>query len=204
MLPQEAGFAIMLQQTGITTRAQEMHVAAPLRDKGYSPFFSSRLVKTGATSNLTGGGLLAAVSRKYVAEHKVLRFTEIVSGKAAALEIRTDRGGLTLIDVHGPQAGCSPWAAQAAFWADIQMYATARSLGGRHLVVIPGNTNVYMDATTNPATEHFCAGWEARGFWKATAGVMEDMTSTLDLSRHRVDTFLVNEPLLSWSLRESV
>ena len=30
------------------------------------------------------------------------------------------------------------------------------------------------------------------------------MTPTLDPSRHRVDTFLVNEPLLPWSLRESV
>ena len=151
-----------------------------------------------------GGGLLTAVSSKYVAEHEVLSFTEIVPGKAAALEIRTDGGGLTLINVHGPQAGCSPWAGRAAFWADIQMYATARSLGGRHPVVIAGDTNIYMDATTNPATEHFRAGWEACGFRRATAGGEEDMTPTLHPSRHRVDTFLVNEPLLPWSLRESV
>ena len=32
----------MLQQTGISTRAQEMHVAAALGDKGDTPFFSSR------------------------------------------------------------------------------------------------------------------------------------------------------------------
>ena len=30
------------------------------------------------------------------------------------------------------------------------------------------------------------------------------MTPTRHPSRHRVDTFLVNEPLLPWSLRESV
>ena len=204
MLPQEGGFAIMLQETGITTRAQEMHVAAALRDKGYSPFFSSRLAETGATSNSRGGGLLTPVSSKYVAEHEVLSFTEIVPGKAAALEIRKDGGGLTLINVHRPQAGCSPWAGRAAFWADIQMYATARSLGGRHPVVIAGDTNIYMDANTNPATEHFRAGWEACGFRRATAGGEEDMTPTLHPSRHRVDTFLVNEPLLPWSLRQSV
>ena len=145
----------MLQETGIATRAQEMHVAAALRDKGYTAFFSSRLAETGATSTSRGGGLLTAVSSKYVAEHEVLSFTEIVPGQAAALEIRTDGGGLTLINVHGPQAGCSPWAGRAAFRADIQMYATARSLGGRHPVVIAGDTNIYMDATTNPATEHF-------------------------------------------------
>ena len=159
MLPQEGGFAIMLQETGIATRAQEMHVAAALRDKGYTPFFSSRLAETGATSTSRGGGLPTAVSSKYLAEHEVLSFTEIISGKAAALEMRTDGGGLSLLNVHGPQAGCSPWAGQAAFRADIQMYATARSLGGRHPVVIAGDTNVYMDATSNPATEHFRAGW---------------------------------------------
>ena len=192
MLPQEGGFAIMLQETGIATRAQEMHVAAALRDKGYTPFFSSRLAETAATSTSRGGGLLTAVSSKYVAEHEVLSFTEIVPRKAAALEIRTDRGGLTLINVHGPQAGCPPWAGRAAFWADIQMYATAHSLGGRHPVVIAGDTNIYMDATSNPATEHFCVGWEACGFRRATAGGEEDMTPTLHPSGHRVDTFLVN------------
>ena len=204
MLPREGGFAIMLQETGIATRAQEMHGAAALRDKGYTSFFSSRLAETGATSTSRGGGLLTAVSSKYVAEHEVLSFTEIVPGKSAALMIRTDGGGLTLINVHGPQAGCSPWAGRMAFWADIQMYAKARSLGGRHPVVIAGDTNVYVDAATNPATEHFRAGWEACGFRRATAGGAEDMTSTLHPSRHRVDTFLVNEPLLPWSLRESV
>ena len=30
------------------------------------------------------------------------------------------------------------------------------------------------------------------------------MTPTLHPSRHRVDIFLVNEPLLPWSLRENV
>ena len=114
MLPQEGGFAIMLQETGITTRAQEMHVAAALRDKGYTAFFSSRLAEMGATSTSRGGGLLTAVSSKYVAEHEVLSFTEIVPGKAAALEICTDGGGLTLINVHGPKAGCSPCMPQHA------------------------------------------------------------------------------------------
>ena len=55
MLPQEGGFAIMLQETGIATRAQEMHLAAALRDKGDTAFFSSRLAETGATSTSRGG-----------------------------------------------------------------------------------------------------------------------------------------------------
>ena len=176
----------MLQETGIVTRAQEMRVAVALRDKGYTPFFSSRLTETGAISTSRWGGVLTAVSSKYVAEHQLLGFTEIVLGNAAALEIRTDGGRLTLINVHGPQAGCSPWAERAAFWADIQRYATARSLGGRHPVVVGGDTNIYMDATTDPAREHFRAGWEACGFLRATAGAVEDMTPVLHPSRHRV------------------
>ena len=203
MLPLEGGFAIMLQETGIATRAQQMNVATALQEKGYTPFCSSRMTETGSTSTLRGGGLLTAVSSKYVAQHEVLRFTEIVPGKAAAPELRTDKGGLPLINVHGPQAGCSPWAGRAAFWADIQMYATARSLAGRHPVVITSYTNIHMDAPSNPATEHFRAGWEACGFQRATAGRV-DMTPTPHRSRHRVDTFLVNEPLLPWSLQESV
>ena len=164
MLPQEGGFAILLQETGIANRAQGMQVAAALRDKDYSPFFSSRLAETGPISTLGGEGLLTAFCSKYVAKHEMLSFTELVPGKAEALEIRTDKGSLTLINVHGPQAGCSSWAGRAAFCDDIQMYATACSLGGRHPVVIAGDTNVYMDATTNLATEHFRAGWEACGF----------------------------------------
>ena len=202
MLPQERGFAVMLQETGIATRAQEMHVAAALRDKGYTAFFSSRPAETGATSTSRGGGLLTAVSSKYVPEHEVLSFTEIVPRRAAALEIRTDGKGLTLINVHGPQAGRSPWARRAAFWADIQMYATACSLGGRHLVVIAGDTNVYMEC--NLQHGHGALPRGLRGPRFPETGGKEDTTPTLHPSRHRVDTFLVTEPLLPLSLQESV
>ena len=200
MLPREGGFAIMLQETGIATRAQEMHVAAALRDKGTPPSSAAGWQRREPLPPREGE---ASSPRSAASTWQSTRFS-VSRQSSAALEIRTDGGGLTLINVHGPQAGCSPWAELAAFWADIQMYATARSLGGRHPVVIAGDTNVYMDATTNPATEHFCAGWEACGFRRATAGGEEDMTPTLHPSRHRVDTFLVNEPLLPWSLRESV
>ena len=70
------------------------------------------------------------------------RFTEIVRGKAAALEIRTEKGGLNLINAHRPQVGSSPWAGQAAFWTDVQMYAAARGLGGGHLVVVARDSNM--------------------------------------------------------------
>ena len=60
MLAQKGGFAIMPQETGITTQAQEMHMAIALGDKGYIPFFSSRLVETGST--LQGGAAFSSRS----------------------------------------------------------------------------------------------------------------------------------------------
>ena len=81
----------MLQETGIDSRVQDMHVAAALRNKGYTPFFGSRLAETGATSTSRGGGLLTVVGSKYVAEHEVVSFTEIVLGRATALEISHGR-----------------------------------------------------------------------------------------------------------------
>ena len=118
--------------------------------------------------------------------------------------VRIRLGGREYLGVLDTGATISIVAKKDLFSADIQMYATARSLGGRHPVVIVGDTNIYMDVPANPATEHFRAGWEACGFRRAAAGGEEDMTPTLHPSRHRVDTFLVNEPLLPWSLRESV
>ena len=135
-----------------------------------------------STSTSRGGGLLTALSTKYMAEHEALSFTELAPGKAAGLKIRTDKGGLTLISVLGPQAGCSPWAGRAASSADIQLYATARSLSGLHPVIIAGDTNVYMYATSKQATEDFRARWGASSFHRATAGGVEDMTTTLEPS----------------------
>ena len=148
MLPQEGGFAIMLQETGIATRAQEMHVAAALRDKEYTAYFSSRLAETGATSTSRGGGLLTAVSSKYVAEHEVLSFTEIVPGKAAALKIRTDGGGLTLINVHGPQAGGRDGRRSGPTYKCMPRHAA--SAGGTRWSSPATPTSTWMSPPTRP------------------------------------------------------
>ena len=81
-----------------------------------------------------------------MAEHKALSFMEIVSGNVAALEIRADKEGVTLINVHRRQAGSPPWPRRAAFWHDIQMDAAAGGLGRHHPVVIACDTNIYISA----------------------------------------------------------
>ena len=55
-------------------------------------------------------------------------------------------------------------------------------------MVVAGNTNIYMDAPTSTATEHFCSGWEACRFLRGATGETEDMNRTLHPSRHRLDT----------------
>ena len=117
-------------------------------------------VRTGFSSISRGAGLLTAVSCKYVAEYYVLSFTKIVSSKAWALGIRTGKGVLTPDHQHSQGAGRQlPLGGRAAFRANIQMYAAVRSLGGRHPVLVADDTNIYIDATTNPAKEHFRSGW---------------------------------------------
>ena len=58
------GFSLCVQETGISTRAQELLLACGLRAKGYIPFFSSRKAELGLSR--PGSGLLEAVNSKQV------------------------------------------------------------------------------------------------------------------------------------------
>ena len=180
MLTREGGFAIMLQETGIASLAQEMPVAAAVRDKGYTQFFSSRLAETGATSTWRGGSLLTAVSGKYVAEHEVLTFTEIVPGRGWPHHHQRPRTAGELLPMGG-----------------------TGGLLGRH-------TNVCHGAEPRWETPgghcrrhqrlHGCHNQPGQG---ALPGGLGGPRFPKGHGRHRVDTFLVNGPLLPWSLRES-
>ena len=92
-----------------------------------------------------------------------------------------------------------PQRAQRGSWPTSRCTLRRAGLGGRLPMMVAGDMNMYMNATTDPATEKIRSGWEACGFRTATAGGTEDMTPTLHPFRQRVDTFLVKEPLLRWS-----
>ena len=142
MLPKEGGFAIMLQETWIANRAQEMRVAVALQDKGYIPFFSSRLLETG--SKLRRGGLLSAVSSKYVAEHEVLSFTQNCPGQSSSLEICTD-------NIDRPQAGSSSWTGEAAFWATSRCTPRrAAPAGGTRWLSLATPTSTWLPRSLQP------------------------------------------------------
>ena len=81
------------------------------------------------------------------------------------------------------------------------MYAKVRSLCGWHPVIIAGDTNIYMHAATNPATqpEHSRSGWKACGFKRATAGRLEDTLHTFRVSiffRLTLRVLLMDPPIV--------
>ena len=76
--------------------------------------YLEKQVKQIVTKSATFADVLVALEEQYptyetdLSIRAEIQNLAVLPGKAAALEICTDGGGLTLINVHGPQAGCSP------------------------------------------------------------------------------------------------
>ena len=65
---------------------------------------------------------------------------DIVSGTAKALDVATDGGLLTTINVIGPRSGGDSWATKATFWADV--LAATKECGGHMACVDLGVTSI--------------------------------------------------------------
>ena len=73
-------------------------------------------------------------------EDAVRRVVDVVEGKVLAVETAGEDGGtLTVICVHAPAMGDGDWNARAPFWAEVQMYAAARSQQDAHAVIVGGD-----------------------------------------------------------------
>ena len=92
------------------------------------------------------GGLLIALRADAFAAEEVRDIVDIVPGKAMALDVVTAGGTLTVINVHGPGSGGDSWASKASFWADVAMYAAAKSAGGTRAVLLGGDFNVWLES----------------------------------------------------------
>ena len=117
-----------------------------------------------------------------------------------ALDVVTAGGTLTVINVHGPGSGGDSWASKASFWADVAMYAAAKSAGGTRAVLLGGDFNVWLESPWHPTTRRFQALWEQCGFHRAGPEREEDRRPTR--AGHRLDSFLLNSPLVPWAARE--
>ena len=125
---------------------------------------------------------------------------DIVPGRTMALDVVTAGGTLTVINVHGPGSGGDSWASKASFWADVAMYAAAKSAGGTKAVLLGGDFNVWLESLGHPTTRRFQALREQCGFHRAATAAEEDRRPTR--ARHQLDSFLLNSPLVPWAARE--
>ena len=75
---------------------------------------------------------------------------DIVPGKAMALNVVGAGGTLTVINVNGPGSSGDSWASKASFWADMAMYAAAKSAGGTRAVLLEGDFNVWLELSVTP------------------------------------------------------
>ena len=125
---------------------------------------------------------------------------DIVPGKAMALDVVTTGVTLTVINVHGPGSGGDSSASKVSFWADRAMYAAAKSAGGKRAALLGGDFNAWLESPGHPTTRRFQALWGQCGFHRAGAAAEEDRRPTR--AGHRLDSFLLNSPLVPWAVRE--
>ena len=97
-----------------------------------------------ASAAAVRGGLLIALRADVFAADEVRDVVLILPGKAMALDVVTAGGTLTVINVRSPGSGGNSWASKASFWADVAMYAAAKSAGGTRAVLLGGDFNVWM------------------------------------------------------------
>ena len=134
------------------------------------------------------------------AAEEVRDVLDIVPRKAMALDVVTAGGTLTVINVLGPGSGGDSWASKASFWADVAMYAAAKSAGGTRAVLLGEDFNVWLDCPCHPTTRRFQALWDHCGFHRAGAAAEDDRRPTRE--GHRLHSFLLNSPLVPWAVRE--
>ena len=146
------------------------------------------------------GGLLIALGADAFAAQEVRDVVDIVPGKAIALDVVTAGGTLTVINVHGPGSRGDSWAPKASFWADVAMYAAAKSARGMNAVLLGGDFNVWLESPGHPTTRRLQALWGQCGFHMAGAVAQEERRRTR--AGHRLDSFLLNSPLVLWAVRE--
>ena len=188
----------LFQETGLQDPQGVVHSENQWRHHGYHAY--PGVDAQAASAAAVRRGHLIALRADVFAAEEVRDIVDIVPGKAMALDVVTAGGTLTVINVHGPGSGGDSWASKASFWADVAMYAAAKSAGGTRAVLLGGDFNVWLESPWNPTTRRFQALWEQCGFRRADPEREEDRRPTR--AGHRLDSFLLNSPLVPWAARE--
>ena len=126
----------LFQETGLQDPQGVVHSENQWRHHGYHAY--PGVDAPAASAAAVRGGLLIALRADVFAAEEVRDIVDIVQGKAMALDVVTVGGLLTVINVHGPGSGGGSWVSKASFWADVAMYAAAKSAGGTRAVLRRG------------------------------------------------------------------
>ena len=145
----------LFQETGLQDPQGVVHSENQWRHHGYHayPGVDARAASAAAVR----GGLLIALRADMFAAEEVRDVVDIVPGKAMALDVVTARGTLTVINVHSPGSDSDSWACKASFWADVAMYAAAKTAGGTRAVLLGGDFNVSLEFPWHLTTRRFQA-----------------------------------------------
>ena len=132
----------LFQESGLRDPQGVVHSENQRRHHGYHVF--PGVDAQAASAAAVRGGLLIALRVDVFPTEEVRDVVDIVPGKAMALDVVTAGGTLTVINVHGPGSGGASWASKASSWANVAMYAAAKSAGGTRAVLLRGGFNMWL------------------------------------------------------------
>ena len=141
----------LFQETGLQDPQGVVHSENQWRHHRYHAY--PGVDAQAASAAAVRGGLLIALRADVFAAEEARDIVDIVPGKAMALDVVTAGGTLTVINVHDPGSGGDSWASKASFWADVAMYAAAKSAGGTRAVLLGGDFNVWLEFPGAPYHE---------------------------------------------------
>ena len=194
----EGAILCLFQETGLQDPQGVVHSKNQWHHHGYDAF--PGVDAQTASAAAVRGGLLIALRADVFAAEEVRDVVDIVPGKTMALDVVTAAGTLMVINVHSPGSGGDSWASKASFWADVAMYAAAKSAEGTRALLLGGDFNVWLESSGHPTTRRFQALWEQCGFHRAGAAAEEDSRPTR--AGHPLDSVMLNSPLVPWAVRE--
>ena len=173
----------LFQEVGLQDPQGMAHMENQWRHHGYHAFLGFDPKAAPAPS--VRGSLLIALGADVFAPEEVRDVVDIVPSKAMALDVVTAGGTLTVMQVHCRGSGGDCWTCKASFWADVAMYAAAKSAGGTRPVLIRDDFNVWLESPGHPTTKRFVALWEPCWFLRAGHSAEEHRQSTRE--GHKLD-----------------
>ena len=143
----------LFQKTGLQDPQGMVHMENQWRHRCYQAFLG--VVSQLASAAAVRSGLLIDLRADVFSAEEVRDVVDFILGKAMSLHVVTAGETFTVINVHGPGSGGDLWASNDSFWADVAMYAAAKSAGGTRPVLIGGDFNMLPESPRHTTKRRF-------------------------------------------------